>query len=75
MVWVSFGAEHATMIAVPVVSFLAIMALTLWSINSKHASIFKERYSLAKVHEEPLLAHVNATCNQGGPEGFLGVDV
>eukprot|EP00443_Scrippsiella_acuminata_P016875 CAMPEP_0115190438 /NCGR_PEP_ID=MMETSP0270-20121206/12025_1 /TAXON_ID=71861 /ORGANISM="Scrippsiella trochoidea, Strain CCMP3099" /LENGTH=246 /DNA_ID=CAMNT_0002603649 /DNA_START=65 /DNA_END=805 /DNA_ORIENTATION=+ len=74
MVWVNFDSSGTTQLAIPIVIFLVIMACLLCTVNGKHQSIFKTRYSMAKVHEEPLLTHVAQT-SQRSNGMFAGIDV
>mmetsp|Transcript_91635 Transcript_91635/g.231193 ORF Transcript_91635/g.231193 Transcript_91635/m.231193 type:complete len:227 (-) Transcript_91635:71-751(-) len=74
MVWTTFKTSGTQKLAIPVVIVLFLMALLLWFINAKHSSIFKERYNLAKLHEEPLLTHVESVSHRSRG-GFFGLDV
>lgn len=42
------------------------MALLVWYVNNKHASVFKERYAIAKEMERPLLQQVNMMSTRAG---------
>lgn len=74
MVWESFDSSGTSELAVPVVIFLGIMACLLCTMNGKHQSIFKAKYNMAKVHDEPLLNHLEQT-SQRTHGAFGGIDV
>mmetsp|Transcript_2209 Transcript_2209/g.4941 ORF Transcript_2209/g.4941 Transcript_2209/m.4941 type:complete len:221 (-) Transcript_2209:155-817(-) len=76
MVFVVFTKAGNPVLAIPTFALLAIASAALCFVNMKHSSIFKERYMLAKAHEQPLLSHVDAIASRSQSGGsFLGVDV
>merc|ERR1719188_625221 len=60
MVYVQFFKAGTGYLAIPTFLILVVFTLILIFVNCKHASIFKERYVMAKEHEHPLLSHVDA---------------
>lgn len=76
MVVVNFSKHpNSEPLAWPIVGFLAIASMVLCWINNKQQTIFKERYQLAKAHEQPLLSHVEGMSSRGRTGFFTGVDV
>merc|ERR1712007_247493 len=78
MVYVQFYKAGRALLAIPVFAVLGLFTLIVCFVNMKHASIFKERYILAKDHEHPLLSHVETMSSRsrsGGFGSFMGVDV
>jgi len=75
MVWTEFSNSGTARLAIPVVVILALVSLMLLFIIQKHQSIFKERYNIAKAHEEPLMSHIDHLSQRSRGGGFLGLDV
>jgi len=74
MIFVAFDTAGTLMLAIPSFLLLGVGAAALMFVNMKHSNIFKERYALAKAHEQPLLSHVNAVTSRNAFQG-LGLDV
>jgi len=76
MVYVVFSHAHCAHLAIPAFVLLGAGTAALCFVNMKHSSIFKERYMLAKAHEQPLLSHVDSLVSRSKSNpSFMGVDV
>mmetsp|Transcript_63400 Transcript_63400/g.139521 ORF Transcript_63400/g.139521 Transcript_63400/m.139521 type:complete len:128 (-) Transcript_63400:40-423(-) len=64
MVLVSFGGNENMIVInwlpLPICLMLLLAAFLFAYTNFKHNTIFKEKYTLAKLHSEPLMAHMDA---------------
>merc|ERR1712032_1589614 len=74
MVYVAYGPDNIAY-SMPVIIFLFIMACILSLVNYKHQAIFLERYTLGKVHEEPLMSHLETIARHPNPTSNFMPDV
>eukprot|EP00425_Heterocapsa_triquetra_P034834 CAMPEP_0195125870 /NCGR_PEP_ID=MMETSP0448-20130528/133826_1 /TAXON_ID=66468 /ORGANISM="Heterocapsa triquestra, Strain CCMP 448" /LENGTH=147 /DNA_ID=CAMNT_0040163535 /DNA_START=21 /DNA_END=464 /DNA_ORIENTATION=+ len=78
MVIVNFsksGSETNMALAWPIVVFLILYSLLLCWINNKQQAIFKDRYAMAKHHDQPLLNHLESMSSRNGSSSPAMVDV
>jgi len=80
MVIVNFGRAGGLTgkLAYPAVAFLLLTSLLLLWVSGKQQSIFRERYYMAKAHEQPLLNHVEGMSTRSATRNggfFSGLDV
>jgi len=75
MVYTSFASQNAAHLAMPIVVALFLASVLLWYVNATHSTIFKERYNLAKSHEQPLIQNLETMTQRSYGGWFSNIDV